>query len=372
MRQASCWQGRLKMLLSVLLLLVAVGLTSSNAAAQLHREDFVIRGDPGINLFVREVKFAGGVDNRPPVLLLHGARVPSIPSFDLPVPNGSLAADLAREGHAVYLMDARGYGNSTRPRAMSEPAAVNAPVVRSSEVVRDVSAVVDWVLRRRDVERLALLGWATGGHWLGYYVSLNPEKVSHLIFYNTLYAGSADHARIGHGSPLEDPLQPGNFNFADFGAYRLSTRASLLTSWDESVPVEDKGSWRDPELAEAYVELAMESDPTSFSRTPATLRAPNGALEDSYYLATGRQLWDASLIRSPTLIIASERDFWSRPEDSAMLEQQLVHAPTVALVTIPDATHYVHLDRPKRGRTVFLERVLAFLAVDHALPVVGN
>ena len=49
-----------------------------------------------------------------PILLVHGARVPGIASFDLPVAGGSLAADLADKGFCAYVIDIRGYGN---PRA---------------------------------------------------------------------------------------------------------------------------------------------------------------------------------------------------------------------------------------------------------------
>ena len=104
----------------------------------------------------------------------------------------------------------------------------------------------------------------------------------------------------------------------------------------------------------------MASDPTSNSRTPASFRAPSGAMEDSFYLATGRQLWDASLITCPTLVVRSGADFWSRPQDLEVLGRHLVHA-AARLVTIPDATHFVHLDRPERGRAQLLADVLAFV-----------
>lgn len=369
MEESIGWREGSK-IVQVVLYLAVVGLDPGIVEAQVHREDFMVASDSGIELFVREVTVEDAADKtRPPVVLLHGARVPSVPSFDLPVRNGSLAADLARAGHAVYLMDARGYGGSTRPPEMSEAPDANAPLVRSPEVVRDVAVVVDWVRRRTNVERVALLGWATGGHWFGYYASLNPGRVSHLILYNTLYGGSSEHAQIGHGSGLEDPGHRGRFNLTDFGAYRLSTHASLFPSWDQSIPVGDKTSWRDPHVANAYAEFALQSDPTSFSRTPPSFRAPSGPLEDSYYLATGRQLWDASLIRSATLIIASERDFWSRPEDRELLQDHLVHAAEVDVVVIPDATHYVHLDQPERGRARFLATVLRFLAEEYDDPV---
>lgn len=360
---ASAGCPRVQRAVAVLAFLLLGTSLSHPCHAQVERNEFMVPGDPGIRLHVREVRVDVAVDaSRPPIVLLHGARVPSVPSFDLPVPNGSLAADLARAGHAVYLMDARGYGRSTRPPEMSEPPDANPPLVRSSEVVRDIAAVVDWVRDRRSVDRVALLGWATGGHWFGHYATIYPDRVSHLVLYNTLYAGSSEHTLIGHGSTLEDPRRPGQFDRDEFGAYRLSTRASLFGSWDRSIPVEETSSWRDPRVEDAYGELAVGSDSTSTSRAPPSFRAPSGALEDSYYLATGRQLWDASLIRSPTLVVRSELDFWSRPEDRERLEEQLVHAPRVRTVVIPDATHYVHLDRPERGRDRFLEAVLEFLA----------
>ena len=116
-----------------------------------------------------------------------------------------------------------------------------------------------------------------------------------------------------------------------------------------------------PAVAKAYVDTALASDAASSSHNPPCFRSPNGALEDSFYEATGRQLWDASLITVPTLVIASERDFWSRPEDRQRRKGELAHAPVARVVVIPNATHFIFLDRPARGRKQFLEEVTAFL-----------
>lgn len=344
-------------------LLFAAFFSQNSTADEITREDFFVENEIGQSLFVREVhtEASKGASSMP-VLLLHGARVPGVASFDLRVPSGSLADDLAHAGHSVYIMDARGYGYSTRPSEMSQSPDANPPLVRSPEVVRDIAAVVDWIRERRSVERVAMLGWATGGHWCGYYASLHPDRVSHLVLYNTLYGGSAEHPRIGHGSSLEDSERPGRFNAAGLGAYRFSTADSLFGSWDRSIPVEDKSRWRDPDVAAAYAKSALDSDSTSENRTPPSFRAPSGALEDSFYMATGHQFWDASLIESRVLVIASERDFWSRPADRELLERHLLHAEEVRSVVIPEATHYVHLDRSARGRDRFIEEVIGFLA----------
>ncbi|WP_338864699.1 alpha/beta hydrolase [Myxococcus stipitatus] len=326
------------------------------------RTEHRVPGVPGIELSVREVRDKGSsTSGLPPVILLHGARVPGRASFDLPVEGGSLAADLARAGHAVYVMDARGYGGSTRPPAMSAPA-TGRPLVSSHEVVQDVHAVVTWVKKRTRQPRVAMLGWATGGHWLGMYASLHPEEVSHLIILNALYAGGHQHAMLGRGTTFEDPKRPGQFNAEGMEAWRWNTAASLLGVWDRSIPLEDKSQWRSPEVAEALQREALASDTMSASRTPPAFRAPSGALEDSFYLATGRQLWDAASITARVLILRSEKDFWSRPEDVTVLQEHLVHAASVKAVVIPEATHFVHLDRPARGRDLFLQEVLGFFS----------
>jgi hypothetical protein len=55
-----------------------------------------------------------------------------------------------------------------------------------------------------------------------------------------------------------------------------------------AIPVENKDEYRDPALPAAFWNECLATDPTSNSRTPPSLRAPNGVLEDSFYQATGR------------------------------------------------------------------------------------
>ncbi len=329
-------------------------------AQEIQRRDFYVENNPGIRLFVREVSIAANNTSEAPVLLIHGARVGGIGSFDLPVANGSLAADLARAGFRVYLIDVRGYGRSTRTKEFSQPPKAHPPLVRSSEAVRDVAAVVRAIRSETGGEKVSLLGWATGGNWAGYYTSLHSPDVSHLIMLNTLFGADAPHPLMGHGSDMEDRKHPGKLN-PDVGAYMCSAGPSLVRAWLRSIPTENKDEWRDPAVEKAYVDAAMASDPESTSHQPACMRSPNGALEDSFYQATGRQLWDASMIEVPTLVIAGERDFWSRPADSELLRRELVHAPRVQFTLIPNATHFVFLDRPERGRQEFLKDVIEFL-----------
>lgn len=60
------------------------------------RQDFRVTTADGVGIFVRELRPLAAASDREPLILVHGARVPGLGSFDLPVPGGSVAADLAQ------------------------------------------------------------------------------------------------------------------------------------------------------------------------------------------------------------------------------------------------------------------------------------
>jgi alpha-beta hydrolase superfamily lysophospholipase len=81
------------------------------ASTPIHREDLFTTNDVGVRIHIREVR-TDAHQACQPILLVHGARVPGIASFDLPVAGGSLAGDIADKGFCAYVMDIRGYGQS--------------------------------------------------------------------------------------------------------------------------------------------------------------------------------------------------------------------------------------------------------------------
>ncbi len=324
------------------------------AGDQLERRDALVESDPGVQVAVREVRATGPEGVR--VVLIHGVGGGGVSSFDSPVPGYSLAEALARAGHPVTVLSIRGWERSTRPAALEAPANANPPAVTSEEAVRDIAAVVR-SLQARQPGPVALFGWATGGHWAGMYASRHPDAVSHLIVLNTLYGTTGAWPMRAF---LEDSERPGEFA-RSLGAYNLRDARSLLRTWDASIPGADKSVWRDPRVAEAYASAAIASDPTSSQRTPPSVRLPNGPLRDSYLLASGTKLWEAGDIRAATLVVRSELDHWSRPEDVAALQRELVHARRVETLLLPQATHFAFVDRPDHGRRELLEAIVAFL-----------
>ncbi len=342
----------------LVLLLATIGAAQAQDAKIAKTDVQIDALDPGIKLFVREKMAEGNTrfsdDNI--VLFLHGATAPSTCDFDLPYKDYSWADWMVKRGYVVYMGDYRNYGYSSREAAMDEPPAKNQPVTRSYLALRDVEAMVNHVKAKRGVKKITLVGWSWGAMMAGYYASLHSESVQKLVLYAPLYNFN-NHTNLGPGSALQNKRKPHEFNFA-LGAYRLASEAANTGRWNGEIPVENKDEYREPAVPAEFWKECTATDPTSGTRNPASLRAPNGVLEDSFYQATGRPLWHAANIYAPTLVIAGAYDTWSFPDDRDGLMRDLVHAPAKRSVLIPDATHFVLFEK---NRMQFFEEILKFL-----------
>ncbi len=142
-------------------------------------------GEAGIELFVRNKHPAGKQNFSPDKILLyvHGATYPSETAFDLPIEGVSMMDMIAARGYDVYLVDIRGYGRSTRPAVMNEPPAANKPIVQTSVAARDFGAAVDYILKKRGVSKINVMGWSWGTSTVGLYTSEHNNKVNRLVLY---------------------------------------------------------------------------------------------------------------------------------------------------------------------------------------------
>src|SRR4051812_3382935 len=100
-------------------------------------EMMVPSSTPGIEIYVRNKRPADMTTFSPErtVLYVHGATYPASTAFDLQLDGLSWMDYIAQHGYDVYLLDLRGYGRSTRPPEMSQPAEANPPIVRTPTAV---------------------------------------------------------------------------------------------------------------------------------------------------------------------------------------------------------------------------------------------
>jgi pimeloyl-ACP methyl ester carboxylesterase len=310
-------------------------------------EEFMVPAkDPGIQLYIRNKhpQAMTGFSPEKIVLYVHGATYPAETAFDLQLNGMSWMDYIARRGYDVYLVDVRGYGKSTRPPEMEQPADQNAPIVRTDTAVKDVGSAVDFILKRRGVASINLLGWSWGTSIMGWYTAQNNEKVSKLILYAPGWLRNAP-SLTDSGDKL--------------GAYRNVSMASAKARWLTGVPEAKVASLIPAGWFEKWADATLATDPVGSKMNPPVLRAPNGVVQDGReYWGAGRPLYDPAAIRVPTLLVHAE---WDQDLPSYMLYayfEKLSNAPYKRYVQIGEGTHTVIMEK---NRMQLFDAVQQFL-----------
>ncbi|MBV8033314.1 MAG: alpha/beta fold hydrolase [Betaproteobacteria bacterium] len=318
--------------------------SSPSGPGQVATETFMIpAADPGIQLHVRNRHVAGQDSYAPEkiVLMVHGATYPSETGFDIDLPGGSWMEYMAKRGYDVYSVDVRGYGRSTRPAAMEQPPASNPPFADTQDAIRDVGSAVDFILKRRGVQKINLIGWSWGTTIMGGYTAQNNAKVDRLVLYAPLWL-------------LREPPP-----FSGAGAYRTVTKEQAFGRQVRSIPKDRVAEIVPAEYFDKWWNANLATDPVGASRTPPVIRAPNGVLKDAVeYLGKGKILWDPAQVRVPTFLILAEWDADTPPFMAQEVFSKLVNAPHRRLVILPEGTHAIALEK---NRMQLIEQVQLFL-----------
>jgi hypothetical protein len=145
---------------------------------------------------------------------------------------------------------------------------------------------------------------------------------------------------------------------AQYPAWRL---VSLKDQWDRFTAEVPKGEA--PVLARCHFdewgEHYLDSDPTSRTRTPPSVKTPSGPWHDIARSWTGNLGYDPSLVRAPVAIIRGEWDSMCNDVDAAWLFAAFTASPIRRDVKISRATHLMHLEA---SRYALYRETLNFVA----------
>jgi pimeloyl-ACP methyl ester carboxylesterase len=321
---------------------------ATGAQQDLTTEDFMVPArDPGIEIFVRNKRRTDVRAFRPErtLLFVHGATYPAHTTFDLPVDGRSWMDHIAARGYDVYLLDLRGYGKSTRPPEMAQSPDVNPPIVRTETAVKDIAAAVDFILARRDIPRLVLLGWSWGTFSTPTYAIAHPDKVARLVLYAPIWIGQTGRLAQAEGGRMP--------------AYRTVTPEQARARWLNGVPESERATLIPPGVFDAWVKATWATDPEGAKQNPPVIRAPNGVMAD--VAATwwvGKPYYDPAKIAVPVLLVTAGWDSDVPPTMARSLMPLLVNAPSKRLIELPQGTHSVMMEI---HRLALFEAVQEFL-----------
>jgi len=305
------------------------------APCEIAMEEFrVTAADPGIELYVRN-KHPKGADRFDPdhvLLYVHGATYPSETAFDLPVGGISMMEHIARHGYDVYLVDLRGYGRSTRPPEMAVAPDRNGPIVRTDTAISDVASAVEFILARRSIAKLDLMGWSWGTTLMGGYAAAHPDKTNKLVLYAPVWLRNEQPSAVDPGTKL--------------GAYRTVTVAAAKERWLKGVPENRKADLIPAGWFDAWASATFATDPEGAAQSPPVLRAPNGVVQDiREYWSSGKPTYDPAAITAPVFLAHAE---WDQDTPAYMLHalfSKLTNTKYKRYVEIGEGTHTVILEK---------------------------
>ena len=264
-------------------------------------------------IYVRE-RVAEGMKNPAAdrvVLCVHGAGTPAEVAFDVPIGDYSWMAYLAQAGFDAFSMDTTGYGRSTRPAQMNDPCNLSeeqqkqfipqlipAPckatypgnLTTIASDWNDIDAVVDYIRKLRNVQKVSMVAWSLGGPRAGGYAAQHPDKVNRLVLLAPAY---------GRDSASEPPAlpRPGT-------VFNTQSRSEFDANWDRQIGCE---SQFDPKVREVVWAEMIASDSTGAKWGSGVRRAP----------ATTTWGFNKAMVsgmKTPTLMIAAAHDRQVPPE----------------------------------------------------------
>ncbi|MSU49813.1 MAG: alpha/beta fold hydrolase [Opitutus sp.] len=266
------------------------------------------------------------------VLFVHGAGTPGSVAFDVPYQDYSWMAFLAAAGYDTFAVDLTGYGHSTRPPAMDDPANLSAEQRKALGVPEakertypgamptiasdwdDISAVIAYIRKLRAVERIVLIGMSRGGSRAGGWAAQHPGEVSKLVL---LVPGYNRTARA------EAPSAP-----EPAPVFNTQSRAEFLAFWDRQKAGPDHF---DPLAVQSVWSEMLASDPVGATWGPGVRRSPEVTLGG----------WGPAMAKKvtmPTLLVAAEHDMVILPERVRELHADLGSSQKV-LVELARSSH---------------------------------
>lgn len=289
---------------------VTMLLTATLAAAQPAAQRRVVRADDGHPLTVW-VKRPAASATKGSILLLHGRTWSARPNFDLQVPGQRLSlmdAFVAR-GYAVYALDQRGYGATPRDAS---------GWLTPERAARDAALVLDTIAAEVHGARPALLGYSRGSLTAMYLATRQPDKASAVILY---------------GFPMDFTMRAA----APVDAATPARRRTSAAGAGEDFITPERTL---PGVKEEYVREATMMD---------SIRVDWRG--EGSFLAM-----DPAQLRTPTLLIAGERDPYANGANPASFFPRIGTADKWWVV-LPGVDHAAHLE----SQAAFVNAVVGFI-----------
>ena len=278
-------------------------------------------------------------DRKEPVLYIHGATFPAENSIFFRFGGKSWADALNEAGFSVWGLDFPGFGRSEPyPEMASAEPPPGAPLGRAVDAAHQIDRAVRAIIRETGASKLSIIAHSWGTMAAARFASEHPELINRLVFFGPI---------VQRDMLREAPT---------LGPWRFITVEEQEKRFTEDVPNGEPGVLMKADFP-AWADLYLKADPSSASRSPPSVKTPNGPLADIMSAWSGTLPYNPSRITNPVMIVRGEWDSLCNDADVAQLKQALSNAEVID-AKIPKATHLMHLES---GRVQLYTATISFL-----------
>jgi pimeloyl-ACP methyl ester carboxylesterase len=307
---------------------------------------FRVPSDQGPMLFLRHLP--PHTEARGVALYVHGATFPSALSIAHRFDGRSWRDELCDAGFHAWGFDFLGYGESDNYPAMSELPEGREPLCGVDDASRQLERVTRFICEHHAIERISLIAHSWATMVTCRFAARCPELVDRLVLFGAVARREGAKAQ-------------------EFPAWRL---VSLEDQWQRFTAEVPRGE--PPVLSRRHFdewgERYLDSDTTSRTRTPASVKTPSGPWHDIGRAWVGEFPYDPAQVQAPVAIIRGEWDSMCTDTDAAWLFERFA-SKTRRDVKISRGTHLMHLEA---SRTALYRETNAFLLGEGGPDVRGD
>jgi pimeloyl-ACP methyl ester carboxylesterase len=323
--------------LFITLLLPLSGLSMSLDAQSLaqpsgkpSREVFRVSSVNEANLNLQLQKASGSAAD---VLYVHGATFGADLSIFHAIDGRSWSDAINSTGLNVWGFDFAGYGQS-------DAYAKNTvgPAGRMVEAVSQIHRIITFIKQKNGNKPVFLVAHSWGASTAIRYAGQYPENVKGLVVFAPVVTRTPPASPTSvQAAPVTQPPSPP----APPSVYPLSV-LSQYRRFVEDVPKGQPQVFNEAHFLQ-WSSAYLATDKTSAERLPPSVITPFGPVADIMAMWSGQNLYDATLVKAPTLLIRGAWDSLCTDADASKLMGQLSNAEK-SDIKIERATHLMHLE----------------------------
>ena len=281
------------------------------------------------------------------VLFIHGSSFPTMLAAGFEFKPGDSWMDfMAQHGFLACGLDFLGFGASSRPLAMFEPAAAHPPLLRVPEAAREIGMAITYMHDSRRIREVNVVAHSWGTIPAADFAANHAAALSSLTLFGPVLPKPGAKPESEHvawfSMTAQERLQ--QLYFAD-----LLPRGLILLA---------------PAVTRRWARDFEASAPHVAGDAPGEIRIPDGPAVDFEALYAGVYSYSPSQVMAPILMIYGTYDVWANAPNAAAFLARFTSSPLKWRLCVDDGTHVMHLER---NRVSLYEGVLGFIRATERL-----